>query len=1086
MPEWYKDAIMYQMHVRTFCDRNGDGVGDFKGLASKLDYLEDLGVTALWLLPFYPSPLRDDGYDIAYYCNIHPLYGTLADFKDFLDEAHQRGLYVITELVLNHTSDQHPWFQRARKSPPGSRYRNFYVWSDTPNKYSDTRIIFPDFESSNWTWDSVANQYYWHRFYFHQPDLNFDNPEVRREMKKIIDFWLELGVDGIRLDAVPYLFEREGTDCENLEETHAYLKELRKYVDGKFPHRMLLGEANQWPDDAAAYFGNGDECHMAFDFPLMPRLFMGLHMEDRFPIVDISEQKPAIPENSQWAIFLRNHDELTLEMVTDEDRDYMYKMYAQNPQARINLGIRRRLAPLLQNNRRKIELMNGLLLSLPGTPIIYYGDEIGMGDNIYLGDRNGVRTPMQWSPDRNAGFSSANPQTLYSPIILDPEYHYESVNMEAQNGNLNSLLWWMRRTISLRKKYPSFGRGTMEILYPENHKVLAFVRKYGEEEILVVANLSRFAQYVELNLAKFKNYVPLEIFSQNNFPPIGELPYLITLGPHAFYWFVLQPPKVMSEQAGISTRTSGLTAITLEDGMGVFGEKTQEDLAKVLPAFLYRARWFSGKTKRIKEAHVLDVIPLPESPYTFWITEVEYRDGSPDMYCLPVGYIWDEKTPVSEYHPEDVICQIQQNGKKGFLYDASTDSGFGHVWLEALHKRRILKGEHGAITTETSPELRKKWLNMQKDREIGHMKSDQSNSTLRMGSQAICKIYRRLEEGTNPELEMNRYLNEKGYIQMPKLLGFLEYEQPKKEPMTLSILQEFVPNECDAWKFTQDVLGRFYEIALTDRENKYGTQLLDLPTLSFGLGPSPLPAHVQEFIGTYIPSAALLGERTAQLHKALAGTSEKFSPLYQRSLYENVRSRLSQIIPQLQKNRPRIPEYMRGEVDIAIHRQSEMLRQSRGIIDMRLRSQRTRIHGDYHLGQVLYTGKDFVTIDFEGEPARSIAARKRKHSPLKDVAGMIRSFHYASFGALLERHKMGGSSKEERERLMQWARYWHLWVAQIYLAEYWKNMRGGAILADEESELLFLLKFHIFEKTVYEIEYELNNRPEWLGIPLVA
>src|SRR5690242_16074657 len=498
---WYKDAIIYEVHVRAFFDSVTDGIGDFGGLTQKLDYLEDLGVTALWLLPFCPSPLRDDGYDISDYTNVHPSYGTLKDFQKFLREAHRRGLKVITELVLNHSSDQHVWFQRSRRAAPGSRWRDFYVWSDTPEKYKETRIIFKDFENSNWTWDPVAKAYYWHRFYSHQPDLNWDNPEVRDAMFAAMDFWLDMGVDGLRLDAVPYLIEREGTNCENLPETHEVLRELRKHVDSKYSDRMLLAEANQWPEDSVAYFGRGDECHMAFHFPVMPRLFMALRMEDRFPIIDILQQTPPIPENCQWAMFLRNHDELTLEMVTDEERDYMYRAYASDPQARINLGIRRRLAPLLGNDRRRVELMLGLLCSMPGTPVLYYGDEIGMGDNFYLGDRNGVRTPMQWSSDRNAGFSRANPQQLYLPITIDPEYHYEAINVENQQKNLSSLLWWMRRVIAMRKNYRAFSRGSIEFLHPENRRVLAFIRSYENERVLVVANLSRFAQSTELDLS---------------------------------------------------------------------------------------------------------------------------------------------------------------------------------------------------------------------------------------------------------------------------------------------------------------------------------------------------------------------------------------------------------------------------------------------------------------------------------------------------------------------------------------------------------------------------------------------------------
>ncbi|MDH3455853.1 MAG: maltose alpha-D-glucosyltransferase, partial [Gemmatimonadota bacterium] len=544
---WYKDAVIYQVHVRAFHDSNGDGIGDLPGLTQKLDYLEDLGVTAVWLQPFYPSPLKDDGYDIADYRDIHPDYGSLRDFRTFLREAHRRGLKVITELVINHTSDQHAWFQRARRAKAGSRHRNFYVWSDTADKYTEARIIFKDFEHSNWSWDSEAKAYYWHRFYAHQPDLNFDNPDVRKAVFDNMDFWLDMGVDGLRLDAVPYLYEREGTNCENLPETHEFLKALRRHVDKKYENRMLLAEANQWPEDAVAYFGAGDECHMAFHFPVMPRLFMGTQLEDRFPIIDILEQTPPIPDSCQWAIFLRNHDELTLEMVTDEDRDYMYRVYAQDRRARINLGIRRRLLPLMGRSRRRLELMNALLLSLPGTPVVYYGDEIGMGDNIYLGDRNGVRTPMQWSADRNAGFSRGNPQQLYLPVIIDPEYHYEAINVESQQNNPNSLLWWMKRVIALRKEFDVFGEGTTEFLQPDNRKVLAFVRQSEQQRVLVVANLSRFAQAAELDLSAFEGMAPVELFGRTQFPAIDADPYLMMLAPHGFYWFALEPVVVQTD-----------------------------------------------------------------------------------------------------------------------------------------------------------------------------------------------------------------------------------------------------------------------------------------------------------------------------------------------------------------------------------------------------------------------------------------------------------------------------------------------------------------------------------------------------------
>ncbi len=539
IPDWYKDAIIYELGVRSFFDSNDDGSGDIPGLTSKLDYLQSLGVDAIWLLPFYASPLRDGGYDIADFRVLHPDFGTIHDFQHLLNEAHARGIRVITELVVNHTSDQHEWFREARKSPD-SPYRDYYVWSDTEDRYQDARIIFTDTERSNWTWDHEAGAYFWHRFFSHQPDLNYDNLQVQQEVLDVCAFWLDLGVDGVRLDAVPYLFEREGTNCENLPETHQFLKKLRKFVDDNYEGRMLLAEANQWPEDVRPYFGDGDECHMAFHFPLMPRLFMALRREDRYPITEILRQTPDIPDNCQWCLFLRNHDELTLEMVTDEERDYLYYEYAKDPRMRVNIGIRRRLAPLVENSYRRIQLLYLLLFSLPGTPVIYYGDEIGMGDNIYLGDRDGVRTPMQWSGDRNAGFSRADPQRLYMPPIRDPLYGYEGINVEAQERTPTSLLQWLKRVIRIRREYPVFGRGSISFLHPTNRQVLAFIREYEGTHMLIACNLSRFSQAAELDLSEFEGSVPVELFGKVAFPRIGELPYLLTFGPHVFYWFELR------------------------------------------------------------------------------------------------------------------------------------------------------------------------------------------------------------------------------------------------------------------------------------------------------------------------------------------------------------------------------------------------------------------------------------------------------------------------------------------------------------------------------------------------------------------
>src|SRR5215213_7230273 len=690
-PLWYKDALIYQLHIKAFFDSNNDGIGDFEGLARRLDYLQDLGVTALWLLPFYPSPLRDDGYDIADYKDINPAYGKMADFKAFVREAHRRKLRVITELVVNHTSDQHPWFQRARNSPPGSPYRNFYVWSDTDQKFLETRIIFLDTEKSNWTWDPVAQAYYWHRFYSHQPDLNFDNPRVFRAIVNAMKFWLDLGVDGLRLDAVPYLIEREGTINENLPETHEVLRRLRAELDRSYGDRMLLAEANQWPEDVLQYFGNGDECHMAFHFPLMPRIYMAVATEDRHPVTDIMQQTPDIPETCQWAIFLRNHDELTLEMVTSKERDYMYRMYAADPRARINLGIRRRLAPLVENDMDTIKLMNSLLLSMPGSPIVYYGDEIGMGDNIFLGDRNGVRTPMQWSPDRNAGFSRADPQRLYLPPIMDAIYGYEAVNVEAQTREPGSLLNWMRRMLAVRRTSRAFGRGRLRFLRPGNRKVLAYLRELGEEAILCVANLGRSAQPVELDLARFRGRVPLELLGRTPFPPIGELPYMLTLPAHSFYWFRLATDVPVPHWHEERMAPEDLPIVILFNGWTSFfrdrvvpwriamAEKTRAQLEEeVLPRYLQTQRWYAGKGEPVKGVRLLDHL-LWDTPAGEWMIALFNTEGGGQTSCyfIPLALAWEDTEEERLKALGNVtIARVRQQASVGVLADAFGDEGF--------------------------------------------------------------------------------------------------------------------------------------------------------------------------------------------------------------------------------------------------------------------------------------------------------------------------------------------------------------------------------------------------------------------------
>src|SRR5215469_3458397 len=624
-PLWYKDAIIYQLHVKSFFDSNNDGIGDFPGLISKLDYIAELGVNTIWLLPFYPSPLLDDGYDISNYRNVHPDYGTLADFRYLVRKAHARGIRVITELVVNHTSDQHPWFQRARRAKAGSPWRNYYVWSENDQKYAGTRIIFVDSERSNWTWDQEVGAYYWHRFFSHQPDLNFDNPQVLKSVMSVMRFWLQLGVDGLRLDAVPYLVEREGTTNENLPETHAILKRFRAEVDRAFPGRMLLAEVNQWPEDTKDYFGDADECHMAFHFPLMPRIYMAIAREDRFPISDIMRQMPPIPETCQWAVFLRNHDELTLEMVTDSERDYLWQTYASDRRARLNLGIRRRLAPLLERDRRRVELMNSLLLSMPGTPVIYYGDEIGMGDNYHLGDRDGVRTPMQWSPDRNGGFSRASPENLVLPSIMNPVYGFEVINVEAQAGDQFSQLNWMRRMLTVRKRHKSFGRGTLRFLYPGNRKVLAYLREFEDEAILCVCNVSRVIQAVELDLSGFNGRIPVDLTGGSTFPPIGQLHYLLTLPPFAFYWFVLSTDASLPDwHLPVPEPMAELATLVLRRGVADVLEPAERRLLEqeALPAYLARRRWFASKDEKIQSLRISAALPSTTQPVELLLTEL--------------------------------------------------------------------------------------------------------------------------------------------------------------------------------------------------------------------------------------------------------------------------------------------------------------------------------------------------------------------------------------------------------------------------------------------------------------------------------
>ncbi len=1093
-PLWYKDAIIYELHVRSFFDSNSDGVGDLAGLINKLDYLEDLGVNAVWLLPFYPSPLKDDGYDISDYLNVLPTYGTIANFKGFIEAAHRRGIRVITELVINHTSDQHPWFQRARKAAKGGRYRDFYVWSDTPEKYRDTRIIFTDSEKSNWTWDPVAQQYYWHRFYSHQPDLNFDNEEVKQAIFKVMDFWLKMGVDGLRVDAVPYLYEREGTSCENLPETHAFVKELRRHFDEHFGDRMLLAEANQWPEDTVAYFGKGDEFHMAFNFPVMPRLFMALRMEDRFPIIDIIRQTPPIPEECQWALFLRNHDELTLEMVTDEERDYMYRAYAPDPAARLNLGIRRRLAPLLGNDRRKIELMNGLLFSLPGTPVIYYGDEIGMGDNYHLHDRNGVRTPMQWSPERNGGFSTADRRKLYLPPIPDPAYHYKVVNVENQSKNPDSLLWWMKRLITLRKHYNTFGRGRIEFLEPENHKVLAYLRQDTGETILVVANLSHLAQQTHLDLSRFKSYHPVDLFGRVEFDTITDDKYCFTLSPYSFYWFELEPEREELTSPPLATGVPARDVPELKHTEeSLFGKKENRYILEaVLLDYVKGRRWFRGKAREAWAAEIQDIVPMHFNDSTAYITllEVEYPEGEPETYVIPLTTAAMGKgAGIIEKYPDAIIARLTQHGENGkrVLYDAMVDSEFNSSLLNAVQHRRVFKSEAGEITAEPT-----KYMDSVTGEAINleptPIKAEQSNTSIIYGNRLVFKLFRVLEDDINPEVEIGKFLTENSpFANIAPVAGSIEYRSGQSRPASLGILQGFVPNEGDAWQYTLNTLERYFELVLAHPT----VEAPPIPFQSLLAPPKEPPLLVKETIGSYIASARLLGQRTAELHIALAsGTDDTdFIPVpynftYQASLYQSLRGAAVQTFQFLRERLPFLAAEMQREARAVLDLEKTIIDRFSLFRREKIEAARIRCHGDYHLGQVLYTGKDFVIIDFEGEPARPLGQRRFKRSPLRDVAGMIRSFNYAAYTALAKQTSLRNKTENALPRLSHWAQYWYTWVSAVFLNTYLDVMKETSLLPKNPDHLKILLDAFLLEKAIYEVGYELNNRPDWLKVPL--
>jgi maltose alpha-D-glucosyltransferase / alpha-amylase len=1094
---WYREAVFYELRVRAFHDANGDGIGDFVGLTEKLDYLVGLGITALWLLPFYPSPLRDDGYDVADYTDVHPDVGTLADFAHFIQEAHRRGLRVVTELVLNHTSDQHGWFQRARRAPPGSRARDFYVWSDHPDRYPGARVLRPDLDQSNWKWDPVAKAHYWHRFHGHEPDLNFDHPPLEKAVFEIVDFWLSLGVDGLRLDGLPYLYEREGTSCENLPENCEFLRRLRKHVDGRFPGRMLLAEAPQWPEEAVRYLEGGDKCHVATHFPLMPRLFMAIHTEDRLPIVDVLKQTPALVDACQWALLLRNYDELALDLLSEEEREYLLRAYVKDSSMRVNLGMRRRLAPLVQNNRRKIELLNGLLFSLPGTPVVYYGDEIGMGDNVHLLDRNGVRTPMQWSPDRNAGFSSANPQRLCLPVIVDPEYHYEAVNVETQQANPSSLLSWMKRLIALRKRHPVFGRGTFQLLESSNPKVLAFVRESAEERVLVVANLSRFTQFVELDLGKYQGLVPIELFGQSELPAVGSAPYLLTPGPHAFLWFSLERAQ---HSTAVRSDAGAIPEIRVSGPWDhlVLGQD-RSLLEEVLPAYLQRSSWRDEPLRGVRSAQVSAAweIALGRDHAYLAIVDVEHFGDLFASYLLPLCRVArDAETDKGEIPARgDRIARVRDGRtghmREGTLVDALATDRFRRTLCNLFARSRAV----GASSARGYGVQRLSWFNASElrtsDLSARRLEPEATHTSVVLGERLLLKVLRRVSAGASPEVELGRFLTESArFPHVPRLAGWLEGKIGRDDVAILAVLREWTADGCNAAVCARQEIGRYFECALAQ-----GGLESQPPALGSGVDCDP-PADVAECIGEFWRRAQLLGRRTAELHLALAQdlrdpafAPEPYSTLDQRSTYQSLRSLALRTLHYLQNCAPKLPAGAQREAAELRDAESRILARLDEFWRRPLGAARIRQHGDYRLERVIFTASDLWITDFAGESTRTLSDRRRKQSALRDVAGMIVSFQRTVSSMLLDRARSMGSGAEVEERLglLHGAgETWHRWVSHAFVRAYLATAGDTPFVPGSRTELFLLLDVFLLERLLRDVLEELERRSEAIAIPLRA
>ncbi len=1081
-PFWYKDAIIYELNIKGFYDSDGDGIGDFAGLEQKLDYLEDLGVTAIWLLPFYPSPLRDDGYDIADYYTVSSAYGNIDDFKRFLAAAHERNLQVITELVINHTSDQHPWFQRARRAPVGSKERDYYVWNDTDDKYPDVRIIFTDTETSNWTWDSVANQYYWHRFFSHQPDLNYDSPDVQAEIVKILDYWMSMGIDGFRLDAIPYLFEREGTNGENLPETHAYLKTLRKHVDENYDNVLFLAEANMWPEDSAAYFGDGDECHMNYHFPLMPRMYMSVKMEDRHPITDIFDQTPAIPPNCQWATFLRNHDELTLEMVTDEERDFMYQVYAKDKTARINVGIRRRLAPLMDNDRAKIELMNMLLLSLPGTPVLYYGDEIGMGDNFYLGDRDGVRTPMQWNNNENGGFSEANPHSLYLPVIRDSEYSYRWVNVRRQLQTPNSLLNWTKRVLAKRKEHQVFGRGDIRFLTPENGRILAFVRSFEEESILVIINLSRYPQSVNLDLSDYQGQRVREVFGRNLFGEVGRDPYHLTVAAYGYYWLRLEqvPTDVVDHRILNETLLSAPAVADLFNRKNV---RALED--RLLPAYLTSVAWAGPRADQLEKVTIAHRAMLTDGQRNFaWLLlDVTYKEGLPEMIQLPLAFHYTfEDEDLSQR--EEVVGRLDLGNVERplVLIDALYDEDY---------RADILNGLADLAPPAAFKRLTQENLNLAENHVLALDYNGEEYYQLSSRDYNV-KYHRRVDTNDLPDLETKNLLSSKDFGHSSSLAGSLHFQPGKQLNATLATFERRNPSEGGAWEYVLNNFNRFAE-ELMSRAASDPKSVENPPQDRTGLTDhvvyKKMPEIIQELLGsTFVVRIANLGRMVAAFHEAVAGAevagfeTEALSLHYQRSVFAGLKGRVRETMQLLRDRREQLNDSTKLLAGRTLDAENELLEQLKRIFDHKIESDKIRIHGDLTLEQIAVKGEDFIFLNFDGDPDQPFSQRRLRRSPVKDIANLLRSFHYAS-GLALEQQS-AGLRAEQREFLQGWLDETYRCLAAEFITAYRKATNGRRLLPEDEHDLRTLLRTFMIEKALQEVRYDLRHRPEQVSVGL--